>query len=209
MFRSACVGAASMPYSRNPIHPPWCGRNWSSFSAMTCTSVKFRRGIYLAALMACGVASAHSQGAPPVQEILNRLDRLEKNNEALLEEVRALRQEISTLRTPAAEAAAGSTSAAAGQQPLVAPEPTAAERQAVQQSRIEELAQTKVETSEKFPLRITGMVLFNALLNGQNNNNADNPVTASLTQGDLTGEGTLRQSTLGFLFHGPQTFLGG
>jgi hypothetical protein len=169
---------------------------------MTCNSVKFRRGIYLAALMAWGLASARGQSAPPVQEILNRLDRLEKNNEALLEEVRALRQEISTLRTPGVEAAAG-------EQPLVAPEPTAAERQAVQQSRIEELAQSKVETSERFPLRITGMVLFNALLNGQKNNNADNPTTASLAQGDLTGEGTLRQSTLGFLFHGPRTFLGG
>jgi len=157
----------------------------------------------LAALLSGSVPAAYGQGPPPVQEILDRLDRLEKNNEMLLEEVRALRQQVSALKTPAAGPA--STTASTEEASATA----AGERLAVQESRIEEQAQTKVESSQKFPLRITGMVLFNASLNGQNNNNADNPVTASLMQGDVTGEATLRQSTLGLLFNSPRTFLGG
>jgi hypothetical protein len=82
------------------------------------------------------------------------------------------------------------------------------DRQAVEQARIEELAQTKVESSQKFPIRITGMALFNAYTNGRYNNQADNPPIASLAPGDATGGGTLRQSTLGLLFNGPLTIGG-
>ena len=140
-------------------------------------------------------AAAYGQTAPQVDEILSRLDRLEKDNQALLEEVRALRQEVSGLRTPLPENAA--------------PAQTAGERQAVDETRIDELAQTKVEASQKFPIRITGMALFNASLNGRFNGDAENPLTASATPGEMTGDGTLRQSTLGLLFNGPQTFWGG
>jgi len=151
-------------------------------------------------MLAAGTA-AHGQSAPPLppmqaQQILDRLDRLEKDNQALLEEIRALRQELSGLKPPVESTGAQSPQAAD-------------ERQAVDQNRIAELAQTKVEASEKFPIRITGMALFNASVNGRYNGNAENPLVASLTPGDETGDGTLRQSTLGLLFNGPQTFLGG
>ncbi len=140
--------------------------------------------------------AARAQSAPEMQEILNRLDRLEKDNQALLDEVRALRQEVSVLK-PANQA----------DTPVNAVE--ADERQELQQNRIEELAQTKVEASQKFPIRITGMALFNASVNGRYNGNAENPLVASFMPADETGDGTLRQSTLGFLYNGPETFLGG
>ena len=129
--------------------------------------------------------------AAEVQAILDRLDQLEKDNQALLEEVRALRQEVSGLHAP---------------EPGTAPSQTADERQAVEENRIDELAQTKVEASQKFPIRITGMALFNASVNGRFNGNMENPLVASPTPGEMTGDGTLRQSTLGLLFNGPQTF---
>ena len=45
--------------------------------------------------------AAYGQSAPQMRgKILDRLDQLEKDNQALLEEVRALRQEVSGLRTP-------------------------------------------------------------------------------------------------------------
>ena len=175
---------------------------------MTCTAIEFGRAILLAAVLAGGVPAIYGQSPPAMQEILERLDRLEKNNEALLEQVRALRQEISELKGPVAQAASA-PALSAGDQPPPPAQPAVADRLAVQESRTDELAQTKVEASQKFPIRITGMALFNASLNGQYNNNADNPVTASLVPGDLTGEGTLRQSTIGLLFNGPRTFLGG
>jgi len=151
-----------------------------------------------AALMLGLSMAAYGQGTPPVQEILDRLDRLEKDNQALLEEVRALRQEVSGLRTPAPGAAQSQTQAQ-----------NSDERQAVEENRIDELAQTKVEAAQKFPLRLTGMLLFNASVNGAFNGNMENPLVASAATGDVIGGGTLRQSTIGLLFNGPETFLNG
>jgi hypothetical protein len=163
-------------------------------------STKFRRGMNAAALMLGLTMAAYAQGTPPVQEILDRLDRLEKDNQALLEEVRALRQEVSGLRAPApaTEAAQPETQSQ-----------NSDERAAVEENRIDELAQSKVEASQKFPIRITGMLLFNASVNGAYNGNMGNPLLASAAPGDLMGGGTLRQTTLGFLFNGPETFLNG
>ena len=162
---------------------------------MKCKSIKFRSRLNVAWLLLGMSMAAYGQSAPQIQDVLDRLDKLEKDNQALLQEVRALRQEVSGLRTPPPETAI---------QPQVAEE-----RQAVEENRIDELAQTKVEASQKFPIRITGMALFNASVNGRLNANAENPVAASLTPGQMTGDGTLRQSTLGLLFNGPQTFLNG
>ncbi len=53
----------------------------------------------------------------------------------------------------------------------------------MEDNRIDELAQTKVEASQKFPIRITGMALFNASVNGRFNGNAENPLVASSTPG--------------------------
>lgn len=156
----------------------------------------------IAVVMLTVSVTAYGQSAPQVQEILDRLDRLEKENQALLNEVRALRQQVTVLKTPDSPLSAA-VEANAGQ-----PE-SSDERQAVQQSRIEELAQTKVEASQKFPIRITGMALFNASVNGRYNGNFENPLVASWAPGDETGGGTLRQSTLGLLFNGSQTFLDG
>jgi hypothetical protein len=149
-------------------------------------------------------AQSTPQSGPEVQAILERLDRLEKDNQALLEEVRALRQEVSGLRdSPAlpSDTTAPSRNATPAQ--------TAGERQAIEANRIDELAQTKVEASQKFPIRVTGMALFNASLNGRLNGNAENPLLASTIPADMTGDGTLRQSTLGLLFNGPQTLWNG
>ncbi|MBZ5609242.1 MAG: hypothetical protein LAP38_13345 [Acidobacteriia bacterium] len=139
-----------------------------------------------------------------MREVLARLDRLEKDNHAMAEEIHALRNELATLRAPdpAATSASSDGPAAQDDQPL-------AESRAVEQSRIQDLAQTKVEASQKFPIRITGMALFNAYVNGRYNNQSDNPTIASYLPGDATGGGTLRQSTLGLLFNGPATFAGG
>ncbi len=156
---------------------------------MKCEWIKFL--LFLAMSVA-----AFGQSPPQVQAILDRLDQLEKDNQALLEEVRALRQQVSGLGAPSAEP--GETASA-----------STVERQAVDENRIDELAQTKVEASQKFPIRITGMALFNASVNGRFNGNAENPLAASFAPGDFTGDGTLRQSTLGLLFNGPETFWNG
>ena len=89
-----------------------------------------------------------------------RLERLEKDNEALTDELRALRKELAVCTRPRA-----------GREPNTDQPPARSttcrdETQAVDRARIDELNQTKVESSQKFPIRITGMALFNAYLNG-------------------------------------------
>src|ERR1035437_6441178 len=76
-----------------------------------------------------------AQSAPDLARILERLDRLEQENRALSEQIRALQAQLGTAAPPP---------------------PTVEERLDIQQQRIEEQAQTKVEASQKFPIRVAG-----------------------------------------------------
>jgi hypothetical protein len=163
---------------------------------MTLHRTKYSCATFLTALFLFGgAATAGAQNTPEMREVLSRLERLEKDNETLTEEVRALRQELAGLHAPPSPAPTDSQKAG--------------EEQAVQSARVDELAQTKVESSQKFPIRVTGMVLFNAFLNGQYNGGINNPPVASLASADSTGGASLSQTTLGLLYNGPQTFAGG
>jgi hypothetical protein len=125
-----------------------------------------------------------------LKQVLERLDRLERQNQLLLEEVRALRAQVGATRTPA----------------------PAEETLAIQARRTEELAQVKVEAANRFPLRVTGMALFNARWNsaGASYGGAysESPVTAPVS-GYATAGATLRQSIIGLEFQGPRTVWGG
>jgi hypothetical protein len=160
--------------------------------------------------MCCGMPRAGAQNTPEMREVLTRLERLEKDNQALTDELRALRQELAAFH-PVSRAVltADPPVESADGQAALSDQQTAGENRTVEQNRVEELAQTKVEASQKFPIRITGMALFNSFLNGRSNNNSENPTIASLAPGDATGGGTLRQTTLGLLFNGPLMFAGG
>jgi len=88
-----------------------------------------------------------AQTAPDLAKILDRLDRLEQENRMLSEQVRALQAQLGT---PAP------------------PPPTVEERLDVHENRIQEQAQTKVEASQKFPIRLTGMAaLFQPVIRFQ------------------------------------------
>src|ERR1700683_5379582 len=95
-----------------------------------------------------------AQQTPEINRILERLDKLEQENRALAEQVQQLKSELAASR-PNAPTSAADASAAAAPASLAVDE-----RLAIQESRVEEQAQTKVEASEKFPISLTGMVLF-------------------------------------------------
>ncbi|SPE37809.1 conserved exported hypothetical protein [Candidatus Sulfopaludibacter sp. SbA3] len=140
--------------------------------------------------------SAQSQPPPELKSILDRLDRLEQENRSLAEQVRDLRAQLAAAR--------GETVPASGD----ANTPTTEERLDIQQQRIEEQAQTKVEASQKFPIRLTGMALFNTFLDSRQNGGVDYPTVAFPTGPGRAGA-TFRQTIVGLEFHGPQTFWGG
>lgn len=152
--------------------------------------------ILLAASFRLAAQSAEMQG------ILDRLDRLEQENRALAQEVRELRGELAAVRGTAAAA------------PPAQPAPPAAaladlsRKVDIQGARIEEQAQTKVEASQKFPIRITGMALANVFMNSRQSGGAQYP-TAAAAPGPASDGATFRQTVLGLEYYGPQTFWGG
>ena len=146
-------------------------------------------GVVLCCLLAPGNLAA--QASPEIREIMDRLERLEQQNKALTEEVHQLRQELAGAR---------------GQTP--ASTPTLEERVAVEESRTEEQAQSKVEASQHFPIRITGMALFNAFRNSEGSGGQQYPLFA-WPERQASGGGSFYQSTIGLEYMGPQSFLGG
>lgn len=126
---------------------------------------------------------SQAQTPAELQAILARLERLEEQNRALAAELQAVKDELAAVRGE--EAAA---------------DPTLEERLMVQESRIAEQAQTKVEAAARFPLRLTGMALFNAWTgSGRGAGSAYYP------GGTRSAGATFGQSTIGLDFSGPRS----
>ena len=136
-------------------------------------------------------------GRSSTQQILDRLDSLEKQNEQIVKEIHLLREQLTAAKPPVGDGPAAS----AGSGPAVA-QATVDERLTVQEHRTAEQAQTKVEAAHKFPIQLTGMLLFNAFANS-----AGAPGEDASEYGVLTGPSrdgaTLRQTLLGLEFQGP------
>jgi hypothetical protein len=130
--------------------------------------------------------SALSQNQSDLRPILDRLDRLEQENESLRQELRALREELHGSVARDTE-----------------------DRLAVQERRTAEQAQTKVESSQKFPIRLTGMALMNTFINSKQNGGVDYPTIAYLTRGNATAGAGLHQTVIGLDYNGSQTLWGG
>jgi hypothetical protein len=138
--------------------------------------------------------NAAPQTSPDMQKIIERLDKLEDENQKLLNEIHELRSELKTARTP--------------EQPGIAAAPTD-ERLAVQESRTADLDQSKVGASQRFPISLTGMLLFNAFENGRSSGGFEYPVAASLTPSAASDGASVRQTILGLKFNGPDLPGGG
>jgi hypothetical protein len=159
---------------------------------------------------ACAARSLSAQQPPELQQVIERLDRLEAQNRDLMEEIRALRLQLAATQTspPVAPEAAGQTAEAG------APPQPVEERVEVAEQRIADLDQSKVSSEHRLPVTLTGMLLFNSFLNGKGSGGADTPTVvppvggqASLSQ--AAGGGTFRQSVIGLKVDGPDLVGGG
>jgi hypothetical protein len=82
-----------------------------------------------------------------------------------------------------------------------------AERQDALESAVKVLDQSKVESHSKYPVRITGLLLFNGFLNKGLGDNIDIPVVAlrpTNTSGNGSLGGSFRQTILGLEGNGPK-----
>jgi len=150
----------------------------------------------------CFLGNAWSAQTSPgdsatLHQILDRLDRLEQQNRDLTVEVGELRKELAQVRSVPGGAPAGAEAA------KTEPPASLPQRMDVEERRVEEMAQTKVESSQHFPIRITGMALFNSYINS-NSSAPDLPVLVQ--PGPLTGGATLRQTVIGLDYQGPEIF---
>src|SRR5690349_20964337 len=135
----------------------------------------------------------NAQTAADLARIMERLDRLEKENRELSEQVRKLTEQLGAPATNSSESP---------------PKLTPAERLDVVENRVEEQAQTKVEAGQKSPIRLTGMALFNAFLNSKQSGTSEYPVVAGAPGASNSGA-TVRQSIIGLEFQDPTAILGG
>jgi hypothetical protein len=160
-----------------------------------------------------------AQSATDLQRVIDRLDRLEaqndrleKQNQGLLTEIQELRRQMSPGQTALSPSAPTQSSPGQAAEMVSTPDggpPTPAERLDVQETRTEELSQTKVGTSQRMPVWLTGMVLFNAFSNGKYGGTAQYPVTAQLIRSPATTGATMRQTVIGLKFDGPDLPGGG
>lgn len=130
-----------------------------------------------------------AQSPVDLKSILDRLDRLERENTILKAEVEKLRARVGEPETETV--------------------PPVVERVEITEKRVEEVAQTKVEASQKFPIKLTGMALFNLFYNTRHSGGFDDPLVASLAGGRTASGASFRQSIIGLEYTGPGTVFGG
>jgi len=137
-----------------------------------------------------------AQPGPDDSQIMERLERLEQQNAKLMEEVRQLRTELNALQGKNAPSPPAATPLAATEDAL-----------AIQQARIDEQAQSKVEAAHKLPVRISGMALFNAFYDTHADAGYYSGSTGPMYSNPNAG-GTLSQSIVGLEFDSPNSIVG-
>ncbi len=143
----------------------------------------------LAFLILAAHVTATAQQPISLQKVLDRLDSLEKQNQALLEEIKLLREAVKAQSPPDAQ--------------------DTNERITRAEDRIAEQAQTKVGTAQHLPVSLKGMILFDASqVQGTKNNNFQQAY-GSYSEGAPGGAATFRQSIIGLTMQGPAIAGGG
>ncbi len=169
------------------------------------------------------VAPASAQQAAPIsspsvaqelEALAGALRSTQQQVEQSREQIQRMQAEIDRLRSQLAvgdgAAQPPAAAVAAGSPPAAAPAAEAARRTSEDLDMLRSIAaqqqQTKVESSSRLPVRLTGMVLFNAFANRGNVDQIDLPTSAfvaSTTGGNASTGASPRQTILGLEGTGP------
>jgi hypothetical protein len=180
----------------------FCGLSSAWSDRPATKSDRLSRGLVCLLAFAGAACLAKAQTSPEMQQILERLDRIESQNREIESQNRELKTEIQALREQLAAAKPAQPEAPAAESaPL-------ADRVDVQEQRIAQEDQEKISSEHHLPVTLTGMLLFNSFWTGRGGGGAENPTIAPLTGGAADAGGTFRQSVVGIKFDGP-TILGG
>jgi hypothetical protein len=169
-------------------------------------------------------ASAPSSSSAPDTHSVELERKLEAISSALAvthqqleqsqQEMEQLRQELAQIKKLLAASPSGSVGSSSSGSHADAAKTTAAaiealqEQQQTTEAQVKVLDQIKVESSSKYPLHVTGLLLFNSFVNKGNVDNIDLPEAALNNQNNSTGNGsagaTFRQTILGLQGYGPR-----
>lgn len=142
----------------------------------------------LALGMMLSAAALYGQQAS-LEQILQHLNQLQQENQRLNREIDSLRQQV--LQLNASKPAA----------PLE-------EKLDVVSQRVEDLANSKVEAAEKFPLRLSGLVLMNSYFYAGHTGGAELPMVSVPGAAFHSAGGTFRNTQVAFLYSAPKGVLG-
>jgi hypothetical protein len=139
-----------------------------------------------------------------LQRLKNAVEQTQAQVDASQQQLLELKKSLALLeqRLAAANQAPAATETATA--PAIAPAAPAAEtqeRQAMQESQIATLNQTKVESESKYPVKISGLIFLNGFVNTSQVDNSSAP-TIAVAGGGTTGA-SLRQTVLGIDARGP------
>jgi hypothetical protein len=149
-----------------------------------------------------------------IQKLTEAMARTQNQLEQSQRQMEEMRQELAALQRQMAQAGSAVPRPAQANPPspstqATSPVTSAAiddlrERQDMQESQIATHEQTKVETESKYPVKITGLLLFNGFVNTRQ---VDMPATPTVA---LPGTGStgasVQQTILGFDARGPHLF---
>jgi hypothetical protein len=156
-------------------------------------------GWLVPAVFVLGSLPAAAQDGSAFDAFAARLERLEQQNAELRGQVGQLRQELDRFKQAGPEDTP-STSARIDM---------LEEKVDLHDGRLSEQDQVKVEGSQRAPLRVTGMALFDLYANGPHGGTNDYPGIAQVNRGAINSGGSLRGSVIGLAFDSPEAVLGG
>lgn len=137
-----------------------------------------------------------------VQELSSAIDRAQAQMDESRRQLDEMREELKALQQELAAGAAVRAQVAPQTPSSVANQPDdGAEREQMQATQIATLAQEKVESESKYPVKLSGMVLFTAFANTSDMDMPATPTAALFGPGSAGA--TLRQTTLGIDGRGP------
>jgi hypothetical protein len=179
--------------------------------ALMALKCGIRRAAWSAPLLATVlVFTSHISAQEGVAEKMEQLDsailRVQTQVDESQRQLRELQQQLAALRQqaglPAKNITAASASADATQ--LAAAVEEVREKQDVQEAALAAHEQAKVESASKYPVTLSGMILFNGFVNTRAVDTAPTP-TVALAGSGATGA-SLRQSLIGIDARGPHVF---
>jgi hypothetical protein len=136
-----------------------------------------------------------------------QLQESQQEIEQLREELAQIKKQLA-LNQPAPAESAGTQSTVNAAQTTAATIEGLQEQQQTLEAQVKLHDQTKLESSSKYAVRVSGLILFNSFINRGIVDNTDLPEVALSSQGNTTGNGSIgasfRQTILGLEGFGPR-----